>query len=51
MERFQADVVSQHPQMVHILTGTNNVYPGWILSGGSAVSDTCDDNQGHGPDG
>ncbi len=40
--RFQADVVSQHPQIVHILTGTNDVYPGWVLCGGSPVFDTCD---------
>jgi acyl-CoA thioesterase I len=39
--RFQADVVSQHPQIVHILTGTNDVYPGWVLCGGSPIFDTC----------
>jgi len=27
--RFKADVVTFHPQMVVILTGTNDVYPGW----------------------
>ena len=28
--------------MVQILTGTNDVYPGWVLCGGSAIFDTCD---------
>jgi acyl-CoA thioesterase I len=27
--RFQTDVATFHPQMVVILTGTNDVYPGW----------------------
>jgi lysophospholipase L1-like esterase len=40
--RFTDDVVSQHPDVVHILTGTNDVYPGWQLCGGSPVFDTCD---------
>jgi lysophospholipase L1-like esterase len=40
--RFQVDVIDPHPDMVHILTGTNDVYPGWVLCGGSAVFDTCD---------
>jgi lysophospholipase L1-like esterase len=44
--RFQVDVVSQHPQIVHILTGTNDVYPGWVLCGGSVVFDTCDNIKG-----
>jgi lysophospholipase L1-like esterase len=39
--RFEADVVSQHPDEVHILTGTNDVYPGWVLCGGDPVFDTC----------
>jgi lysophospholipase L1-like esterase len=38
--RFHHDVVSRHPRIVHILTGTNDVYPGWVLSGGSPVFDT-----------
>jgi lysophospholipase L1-like esterase len=29
--RFQSDVVDLHPGTVHILMGTNDVYPGWIL--------------------
>lgn len=29
--RFQADVVDLHPEIVHILIGTNDVYPGWAL--------------------
>jgi hypothetical protein len=41
MLRFADDVVSQHPKIVHILTGTNDVYPGWVLCGGSAIYDTC----------
>jgi hypothetical protein len=28
--RFEADVVKLHPEMVAILTGTNDVYPGWL---------------------
>ena len=31
LARFQADVVDLHPEMVHILIGTNDVYPGWSL--------------------
>ncbi len=27
--RFQSDVVDLHPEIVHILVGTNDVYPGW----------------------
>jgi lysophospholipase L1-like esterase len=41
LQRFQDDVVSQHPDVVHILTGTNDVYPGWVLCGGNPVFDTC----------
>jgi lysophospholipase L1-like esterase len=29
--RFQTDVIDLHPDMVHILIGTNDVYPGWTL--------------------
>jgi len=29
---FDADVVDLQPQAVHILAGTNDVYPGWQLS-------------------
>jgi hypothetical protein len=28
---FQTDVIDLHPQIVHILVGTNDVYPGWTL--------------------
>jgi lysophospholipase L1-like esterase len=31
LARFQTDVVDLHPKMVHILIGTNDVYPGWTL--------------------
>ena len=31
LARFQTDVVNVHPDIVHILVGTNDVYPGWIL--------------------
>ena len=30
--RFTADVIDLQPQAVHILAGTNDVYPGWQLS-------------------
>ena len=29
------------PALVHILTGTNDVYPGWVLCGGVQTVDTC----------
>jgi lysophospholipase L1-like esterase len=32
LARFQTDVVDLHPGIVHILVGTNDVYPGWTLS-------------------
>jgi lysophospholipase L1-like esterase len=31
LARFQTDVVALHPDIVHILVGTNDVYPGWTL--------------------
>jgi lysophospholipase L1-like esterase len=31
-ERFYADVTALQPKAVHILAGTNDVYPGWQLS-------------------
>jgi lysophospholipase L1-like esterase len=31
LARFQTDVIDLHPQIVHILVGTNDVYPGWTL--------------------
>jgi lysophospholipase L1-like esterase len=31
LARFQTDVIDQHPDVVHILAGTNDIYPGWTL--------------------
>ena len=31
LARFQTDVVDLHPEIVHILIGTNDLYPGWTL--------------------
>jgi lysophospholipase L1-like esterase len=31
LARFQTDVIDLHPDVVHILIGTNDVYPGWTL--------------------
>jgi lysophospholipase L1-like esterase len=31
LARLQTDVVDLHPAIVHILIGTNDVYPGWAL--------------------
>lgn len=49
LARFADDVVSQHPAIAHILTGTNDVYstdsPPWQVDGGSAIYDTTDDIQ------
>jgi lysophospholipase L1-like esterase len=33
VDRFQAQVIDQHPDMVVILAGTNDLYPGWELCG------------------
>lgn len=33
LANFQQDVIAQRPDVVHILTGTNDVYPGWNLDG------------------
>lgn len=41
LARFQGDVIAQSPAMVHILAGTNDVYPGWVLCGGVQNVDTC----------
>jgi lysophospholipase L1-like esterase len=40
LARFQTDVVDLHPGIVHILIGTNDVYPGWTLypSGSNAIN-------------
>jgi lysophospholipase L1-like esterase len=39
LARFQMDVIDLHPEIVHILIGTNDVYPGWSLipSGANAI--------------
>lgn len=37
--RFDNDVLLLHPGTVHIIAGTNDVYPGWVLCKGSR--DTC----------
>jgi lysophospholipase L1-like esterase len=42
LARFQQDVIARSPAMVHILAGTNDVYPGWVLCGGALDVDTCD---------
>jgi lysophospholipase L1-like esterase len=34
--RFQTDVIDLHPEIVHILVGTNDVYPGWTLRSSAA---------------
>lgn len=46
--RFQSDVLALHPDVVHIMVGTNDVYPGWELCQMSEVPavflnkiDTC----------
>jgi lysophospholipase L1-like esterase len=31
LARFQTDVLDLNPRIVHILVGTNDVYPGWTL--------------------
>jgi lysophospholipase L1-like esterase len=36
LARFQTDVVDLHPAVVHILVGTNDVYPGWVLGSSDA---------------
>ena len=41
LARFQVDVIALKPAMVHILAGTNDVYPGWVLCGGVENIDTC----------
>jgi lysophospholipase L1-like esterase len=33
VDRFQTDVVDKHPDVVVILAGTNDTYPGWQLCG------------------
>lgn len=39
--RFQRDVLDLHPAVVHILAGTNDVYPGWVLCNTEDPQDTC----------
>lgn len=47
IQRFQAQVINAHPDVVVILAGTNDVYPGWALCApgegwyGTANNDTC----------
>jgi acyl-CoA thioesterase I len=47
VDRFQADVIDRHPDVVVILAGTNDVYPGWQLCDGTGTGyhghnwDTC----------
>jgi lysophospholipase L1-like esterase len=38
--RFESDVISRHPDTVHIIAGTNDIYPGWELCGGD--QNTCE---------
>jgi lysophospholipase L1-like esterase len=40
LARFQTDVIDLHPEIVHILVGTNDVYPGWTL--GPSPSNSID---------
>jgi len=37
--RFQTDVVALHPSAVHILAGTNDLYPNWELCGTVGIPD------------
>lgn len=46
LARFQTDVIDLHPLIVHILVGTNDVYPGWTLeppdeTAGSAINSSA----------
>jgi lysophospholipase L1-like esterase len=41
LARFPTDVLALKPALVHILAGTNDVYPGWVLCGGVQNVDTC----------
>jgi lysophospholipase L1-like esterase len=41
VDRFQTQVIDKHPDVVVILAGTNDVYPGWQLCGGLSNWDTC----------
>jgi lysophospholipase L1-like esterase len=36
LARFQSDVIDLHPEIVHILAGTNDVYPGWTVQPSAA---------------
>lgn len=40
LARFQSDVIDLDPQAVHILAGTNDLYPNWQLCG-PGTTDTC----------
>lgn len=41
VNREPAIIQVDQPKIMHLLTGTNDVYPGWQLCGGSQVYDTC----------
>ncbi len=38
LARFQTDVIDAHPAIVHLLAGTNDVYPGWQLCQGNTIN-------------
>ena len=38
LARFQSDVIDAHPAIVHLLVGTNDVYPGWQLCQGNTIN-------------
>jgi lysophospholipase L1-like esterase len=42
--RFESDVIFLHPGTVHIIAGTNDVYPGWVLCKGGNRN-TCSNMQ------
>jgi lysophospholipase L1-like esterase len=44
VDRFQDDVIDQHPEVVVILAGTNDTYPGWALCGVGPASGYNDHN-------
>jgi lysophospholipase L1-like esterase len=38
LARFHSDVIDAHPDIVHVLVGTNDVYPGWQLCSGNTIN-------------
>jgi lysophospholipase L1-like esterase len=38
LARFQTDVIDAHPAIVHLLVGTNDVYPGWQLCQANTIN-------------